>query len=319
MSLKKLYIFIIQKAVWFLLILFFILSSIIFKDFFLNKSNFESIIFDNAGLALLVLAETIVLISGNFDLAIESTLGFSVMIGSLFLTKWFINTNYISGIIVTLLVGIIIGFFIGYMVVKQKINSLLLTLSVLILLRGIMRYLTKDIVTVYGLPSKFCFSDYRIIFGVKFGVLIVLIIYFLMHLLMTKTKFGYEVFAIGGDKKAAFAAGIFVERNLILVYMISGFLSALAGLLMAGQMGCVPNSLGENMVFYALAGSVIGGVSLTGGRGSIVGVFGGFLFLSLVRNITMIAMFSPYLISTIQGLLVFFAVFINSLRELSRK
>jgi simple sugar transport system permease protein len=315
---RRFFKIIIQNALLFLLVFSFLLSSIIFKGFFLNKYNLESIIFDNAGLALLVLAEAIVLISGNYDLSIESTLGISVMIGALSIVSWFSSIGYFLGITITLAIGTLIGLIIGYMVVKQKINSLLLTLSALIVLRGFMRYLTRDIVTVYGLPQEFCFSDFRTIFNIKFGVIVVIIIYIFFHLLMTKTRFGYEVFAIGGNKESAFRAGISVEKNLLIVYMLSGFISALAGLLMAGQMGCVPNSLGENMVFYALAGSVIGGVSLLGGQGSIIGVFGGFLFLALVRNITMIAMFSPYALYIMQGLLVFIAVLINSFRGISK-
>ena len=130
-----------------------------------------------------------------------------------------------------------------------------------------------------------------------------------------RQRFGRQVYATGDNKEAAFASGISTGRVVIFVFMLSSILAAIAGFLMTSRIGAVPPSIGQGMAFEVFAAAVMGGVSLQGGKGSLIGALGGVLLLGTITNALNIAHVSPYYIDTIRGLMILIAVFLDTLKN----
>ena len=132
--------------------------------------------------------------------------------------------------------------------------------------------------------------------------------------MLTYRRFGRDIYAVGGNRTAAIASGIDADRRVRQVYMISGFLAALAGLVLAGRVASVQVNLGEGYIFTIFAAAVIGGVSLQGGRGRMLGVLGGVLLLSMIDRGLNLMRVEVFLQQVVQGLIILFAMFIDAQR-----
>lgn len=247
-----------------------------------SYGSIRLLLWGSVALGLLVLAESICLLSGNFDLSIGSIAGFSAMFTGMLLGScpscWGIISNPILGIVIVLGVGALIGFGNGILIGKYDQNPFLITLSFLIIFEGARRALNTQ--PVSGLPDGYTYVGAEPL--VAIGILIAMFALFVF--VMNYTRFGRAVYAVGSNEKAAREVGIDTSKVILLVFMISGALSGMAGLMITGFTGVVPPLIGEGMVFQAFAGAVIGGISLFGGRGNLSGALGGVILISLVES-----------------------------------
>ncbi|WP_049983419.1 ABC transporter permease [Halorubrum sp. BV1] len=233
-------------------------------------------------IGLLVLAESLCLLSGHFDLSIGSIAGFSAMFTGMILgtcpSCWALTTSPWIGFAIILLVGSLIGLVNGVMIAKVGLNPFLQTLAFLIIFEGAKTAMQTQPVT--GLPSLYT----QVGSTPWFAIGVMLVAFLIAGLVLRYTSFGQAVYALGSSEHSAREVGIDTERLIIIIYTISGILSALAGLMLTGFVGVVPPLIGEGLVFQAFAGAVIGGISLFGGRGKITGALGGVILIQVIQS-----------------------------------
>ncbi len=279
---------------------------------FLTGSNLINVAQESAALGAVVVAETLILLTGKFDLSLQSTYGLAPMVGA-----WLIvstegqglgtNWNPFLGIAIVLLIGLVVGTFNGFMVIKLGFNAFIFTLAMLILLAGIQVGIVSGR-TIYFLPAEFTYLGSESLLGVPVSVWVTGLIFLLSALFLRYHRVGRAIYAIGGNTEAARAAGIHVDRIRIGVFIVAGVLAALAGLMTAGLDVAVTASQGNNLIFQVFAAAVIGGISLEGGRGRMVGALTGVILLALVQNILILSQVQTFWIDAANGLVILVAL-----------
>ncbi len=314
--LLKLRDIILDNMIWFLLLIGIIVFGLRIPKFF-STANLFNVLLHSSPLGILVLGETLVLLTGNFDLSIESTVGFTAM-----LAAWLMGTGAVSAhlgmspalaVLIMIATGALIGLFNGFFVVKLSMNAFIVTLAMLIVLRGATINLVNGNI-IRNIPTGF-----TLIAGTKVGpisvmVLVFLLFYFLFHFVLTRVTFGRRLYAVGDNRDAAFASGINTGRTVIGAFVLAGALASIAGWMLAARFEAVAPNLGSGMVFDVMAAAVIGGVSLSGGKGNVAGALGGVLLLGMIQNVLNLSVVSPFYVDMIRGAVVFVAVLIDSLK-----
>jgi len=279
---------------------------------FFTANNFINVAQQSAALGTVVVAETLILLTGKFDLSLQSTYGLAPMLGAWLIvskdgqglgTDW----NPFLGIAIVLLVGLVVGAFNGFLVIKLGFNAFIFTLAMLILLAGIQIGIVSGR-TIYHLPDAFIYLGSQYLLGVPVSVWVTGVIFLLSALFLRYHRVGRAIYAIGGNTEAARAAGIHVDRIRIGVFIVASILAALAGLMTAGQVVAVTASQGNNLIFSVFAAAVIGGISLEGGRGRMVGALTGVILLALVQNILILSQIQTFWIDAATGLIILIAL-----------
>lgn len=283
------------------------------SDAFLTKDNFLNILQQSSELAVLVIAQSMILIVGKFDLSLESTVGLAPMTAA-----WLMATQTTFGgsgfgvgvypaIAVLFVIGAAVGLINGFLVVRLRLNAFIVTLAMLILLRGITLGLTNG-KTLFDLPEEFLYLGTGKWLGVPVSIWIAGILFIVFGLLLRYHKWGRALYAIGGNADAARVAGIRVERIIWSTYVLGGILAALAGLMLTGRIASVVSSQGQNMIFYVFASAVIGGISLNGGRGRLLGALTGVLLLGFLQNVLTLAQVAAFWIDAAYGAIILVAL-----------
>jgi len=286
-----------------------ILAGALISDAFLTTRNFLNILQQSSELSVLVIAEALILIAGKFDLSLESTVALPPM-----LAAWLIVSDTTFGgsgiglnvwlaILVLFATGALIGFANGFLVVRLHLNAFIVTLAMLILLRGVTLGITNG-KTLFDLPSEFLYLGSGKWLGVPVSIWIAGILYLVIGLFLRYHRIGRAIYAVGGNAEAARAAGIRVERLIWSLYVVAGLLAALAGLMLTGRIASVVASQGQNMIFYVFAAAVIGGISLNGGRGRLVGALTGVLLLGILQNVLTLSQIAAFWIDAAYGLII---------------
>ncbi len=305
--------FIVNNFIWVLVVFFLLLASIMIDGFF-TIENFINMPFHSAALSMMILGMAFCLLSKQMDMSLESTFVIAPAIGVLLVTRWVPDIPNNFAVLITIIVGALIGFINGLLVVKLRINSFLATLAMLIVLRGTVEYILP--VGIFDVPSLFSvLGANTFIIGnyeIPYTIFIYVAVFFCANFILRNTVFGKDVVAVGSNVTAAFIAGIRVERVHILVFVVSGMCAAFAGVLAVGKMGSVMNQLGSGDILFVFAGTVLGGVSLDGGKGNVLNAMGGGLLLTIITTILNYSEVSPYLIKTIQGLTLLVALILNN-------
>jgi simple sugar transport system permease protein len=283
------------------------------SDAFLTRDNFLNILQQSSELAVLVIAQSMILIVGKFDLSLESTVGLAPMTAA-----WLMATqttfggsgfgvNVYIAIAVLFAIGLLVGFINGLLVVKLRLNAFIVTLAMLILLRGMTLGITNG-KTLFDLPDEFLYLGTGKWFGVPVSIWIAGILFVVFGILLRYHRLGRAIYVIGGNPNAARVAGVRVERVMWGVYIIGGFLAALAGLMLTGRIASVVSSQGQNMIFYVFAAAVIGGISLNGGRGRLLGALTGVLLLGFLQNVLTLAQVAAFWIDAAYGAIILMAL-----------
>ncbi len=285
---------------------------------FLRPSNLLNILQQSSELSIIVIAQSLILICGKFDLSLESIVGFAPMLAAwLIVSDTLIGGSGVGlsgglGIVVVLLTGALIGAINGFLVVKLKLNAFIATLAMLILLRGVTVGMTNG-QTLYNLPPEFLYLGSARWAGVPVSIWIAGALFLLFGLFMRYHRTGRAIYAIGGNPQAAKVAGIAVERITWGVFIIAGLLAGLAGLMLTGRIASVVASQGQNMIFYVFAAAVIGGISLNGGQGRLIGALTGVLLLGILQNVLTLAQIAAFWIDAAYGAIILIALIIARL------
>jgi simple sugar transport system permease protein len=282
---------------------------------FLHRDNLVNVLQQQSEISLLVLAEALVLIAGRMDLSLESTFGLAPGIAA-----WLVlapgvthGVGWLSGawsIPVTLAIGAVIGLINGLLIVRFRLNGFIVTLGMLIVLRGLLTGISGG-KTFFNLPSSMIYLGNAVWLGLPASIWICLILYAVAIVVTGYTRFGRSLYAIGGNADAARAAGIRVDRVLWGTLVVAGLLAALGGLLLTGRLASVAASQGNGAIFTVFAAAVIGGVSLNGGKGTIFGAFTGILLLYMIQNVLTLAGVPAQWIGALNGAIILVALIIS--------
>lgn len=292
----------LENMIWPILAVISLLVLAFVPRVFTNTATLQLMLFAAVPLGLVVLAESVCLLSGHFDLSVGATAGFSAVLTAMILAEWSLVSNPILGVVIVVAVGCVIGATNGIMIATFGVNPFLQTLAFFVIFGGGKLALTTQ--PISGLPDGYTALGSSPI--VAIGVLLGSFVF--MAVIFRYTQFGQAVYAVGSDKEAARAVGINTERTIILVYTLSGFFCALAGLMLTGYTGLVSPDIADDMVFSAFAAAIIGGISLFGGRGKLLGALGGVLLLSLIETSLNVAGFDPTLIEVVNGIVLLIAI-----------
>ncbi len=298
-----------------LFIIFFILVLIFsfLNSNFLTGANAINLLQQTASTGIAAAGLVFVLVSGGIDISMGSTMFFSSVI---------VTTLTNSGIglpgafLVSILCGATVGALNGFFVSVLRIVPLIVTLATLYIVRGVAMAIT-------GVQSLFFFNKvgdavaYTRIGGVVPVVVVILSVsLFVVQLVLSRTLFGRQIFAIGNNRVGARIMGIKVKRNTFLTYVISGAMAGLAGLVSGAQVGAVTPTFAEGQEFIIITSAILGGVSLFGGKGkAFPGAFLGVLIVMCIENGLVMAGANMYVYKIIRGLVIFFAVMIDCLRN----
>jgi len=289
-----------------------LIAGAVVNPVFFTPSNLINVAEGGAALGMVVVAESLILLTGKFDISLQGTFGLAALLGA-----WLIapkaseglgtELNPWIGLVIVLLVGLAVGTFNGFLVIKANFNAFIFTLAMSILLTGLqLGWLGGQ--TVYNLPEAYIYIGAESWFGVPVSVWITVATFVVAALFLRYHRAGRAMYAIGGNLEAARAAGIQVDRIRIGVFMVASILAAVGGLMQAGRVTAVTAGQGSNLIFGVFAAAVIGGISLDGGRGRMVGALTGVILLSLVTNILTLFNISSTWIDAVDGAIILIAL-----------
>ncbi len=312
----KIKLALLDNIIWLMLFLFFSACALGIPAF-ASWNNIVNILYHTTIMSMLVLAQGFVLVSGNLDLSIDAVLAFAPGVVVLASTKWFpetLSSPYLA-ILLTLSLGGVIGYFNGFCVAKLGMNAFMQTLSLSIILRGMVLFLIP--LSIFPLDPVYSFigkARFPALGNLPAAIPVTFCIYLLFHILLKHTVFGRNYLATGGNARASFVAGIDTGKMVIVGFVIAGLLSAVAGMLTAGRQDSVSNTMGTGMTLLAFAGALLGGTSMSGGKGSAFGMLGGAILLGMFSNALNLLGVKVTLIHAAQGTLIFLAILMDRFR-----
>ena len=291
-----------------------IIVGAILNPHFLTVSTLTGIGQQISALGVVVVGESLILLIGGMDLSLEATYGLAPMVAA-----WLIvptasfgagtMLNPYLGLLILLAVGVVVGFANGLLIVKGRLNGFIVTLGMTILLAGIQDGIVKG-QSPFNWPTAFGWLGSANFGVIPVSLIVAAAIFLITGLFLRYHRSGRAIYAVGGNLAAARAAGIRADRVRIWVYVAGSMLGALGGLMEAGRVSAVTGQqgYGEGIIFSVFAAAVIGGVSLRGGRGNMIGAASGVILLGFVQDILDLANVSNYWIEAINGAVILFAL-----------
>lgn len=273
---------------------------------FLTPSNWVNILNQTALVTIMAVGVAMVIIGGEIDLSVGSNMALSGVVAALFMRS--VSENWILGALVGLGVGILVGFANGFLTVWFRIPSFLVTLGVLSAARGISLIITgTSPVLVTDETFWTVFGDGRIL-GVSTPIIWTVVVVAAGYFVLQKNIVGRQIYATGGNVDAARYSGVNTNRVKVTIFMISGVLAGLGGLIVAARGHAIRPDVGQGIELDVLAAVILGGVSLFGGKGQIFGVVLGSLIIGILNNGLVLMGIAPSVQLTIKGVLIVVAV-----------
>lgn len=292
---------------WIFIILCIILAFL--SPAFISPVNIMNVVKQISIMGILGIGMTLVIISGGIDLSVASIIALSGVCAAFFAREES-SIPLIVPIIAALAVGLLIGLINGVFIAYVNFPPFIMTLAIMISSRGLALVLC-DGRPIFGLSQSFNNIANGFIFGVPNLIYYVLMLIAFSHFVLRRTVFGKRVYAIGGNETATRLSGINVKLLKVIIYMLSGFLAGFCGLLMASRINSGNAVVANGYELNAIAAAVIGGVSMSGGVGSVLGTLIGALIIGVIQNGLDILSVSPFYQQIIQGLIIILAVFLD--------
>ena len=299
------------SGVLFALIILTLLLALTSPNFF-TLTNIPIVLRNASFVGMVALGETLVILVGGIDLSIGTAAGLSAIIGALTLTQ--LGLHPIVVIPLTLLFGFALGLINALFIAKLRLNPFIVTLASGEIFAGAILVITQGY-PVRPLGSPFILLGQSAVLGIPLPFLVFLGAALLLWWVLAKTRFGRNIYAVGGNREAAALVGIRVARVEMLVFGLAGLFAALAGILYASRMDAAQPTVGEGWMLSAITAAILGGTSLRGGEGTIIGTVFGALLLTVLQNGTVLLNVSGYWERIIIGSVVLVAALVDLLRR----
>ncbi|GMX66770.1 ribose ABC transporter permease [Paenibacillus elgii] len=294
-----------NKSVVLLLLLVAVLVFFSFQSpYFLSVDNFMNVLNQMTEIGLIAIPMTLVIISGAMDLSVGSILGLSALVMGMAYQS---GMNIWFSIVVALLVGVLSGAVNGYLIARHRMQAIVVTIGMLVMLRGLI-YVLNEGRPVSGYPDAFYFLGQGYVLGLPFNALFLIVMFALFMVIIKRTRFGRYVYGLGNSEEAVRYSGVPVVRLRFLLFVLSGFFSALAGVFMVSRLASAEAMSGTNIELDVITAILIGGTHIFGGRGSLGGTFLGLLLIVFLRNGLNLMGVSVLYQAVILGILVLIAV-----------
>ena len=281
---------------------------------FMTVSNIMEILKNNAVTMILALGMLCVLLIGGIDISIASTLAFSGMtVGLMF--KFGHLTSTLLGFMIALLIGAVCGLIIGVVIGYGKVTPIIATMGFMYIYRGLAYIIGNSQwagADALGDFKKFALED---VFGLNKVIMIVIVCYIVFFIVLKWTKFGRNIYAVGSNEEAAQISGINVARVKVYVYIIMGILAGLAGALATTVYASAQPNMQTGKEMDVIAACVIGGVSMSGGKGSVVGTLLGSLVLAVISKALPLVGIDAIAQNTIKGVLIVAVIILNVITQ----
>jgi simple sugar transport system permease protein len=291
--------------------LFFVVCCFFFAvttDAFLTAPNLLNIIRQSAPLLIVAAAMTFVITTGGIDLSVGSVLALTATLSAAALQA---GIPWPFAIVLMLALGGVVGLIQGYFIAYEKIPAFIVTLAGLSVIRGFALLITGG----YSIPieptSPFVAIGRAWILGIPAPALIAIVVLLAAYLVFNETHFGRYVTGVGANAEATRRAGVNTRRVILWVYILSGTAAAAAGVILAARLGSGSSNAGQGVELDVIAAVVLGGTSLFGGRGSLVGTILGALTVAVLANGLILSHLSPFFTPIVTGFIILVAIWLN--------
>ncbi|MEW5959297.1 MAG: ABC transporter permease [Chloroflexota bacterium] len=290
------------------------------SPYFLQLENFRDILLNISILAIVALGQTMVIITRGIDLSVSSSVGLVAM-----MTAFVVKENPEMSMVVVVLMGMalgsVLGSFNGLVITIGRVPPIIATLGTLSIYRGLVFFYSQGTwINSFELPQNFKLLAKGTPLGLPNLVIFALVIIAIIFYFLNYTRPGRDIYAVGSNPEAATVAGIRVQRVIFMVYVLSGLLCGLAGVLWASRFESAQTNTALGFELQTVAASVVGGVNIFGGSGTVTGVVLGALLLGIINNALTLVRISPFWQLAAQGALILLAVVVDSviLRRLQK-
>jgi len=296
----------------------FVLEFVLFallSPYFFTPDNLLNVSLQASITAIIAAGMTFVILTGGIDLSVGSLVAFAGIVSTTVLkTGLPPAAGFAAAILAGVAVGSLSGAFAGFCITRFNIAPFIVTLATMTIWRGA-AFVWTDGRPVWELPAGFAFLGTGRLLAVPVPTIIMVLTFIGSHIILTRTRFGRYVYAVGGNIEAARLAGIRTWRVLVNVYILSGTLAALSGILLASRMNSGQPNAGVAYELDVIAAVVVGGTSLSGGAGSIVGTFIGAMLIAVLRNGLNLLNVNSYIQQVIVGVVILLAVMLDQVRR----
>ena len=277
---------------------------------FLTANNLLNLLLQVTSNALIAFGMTFVILTGGIDLSVGSILALSSALTAGLLGSGMPVT---LAILISLILGCILGMMNGLLISYGKLAPFIVTLATMTIFRGATLVYTNGNPITKGLSDTFLFQflGQGYIVGIPFPVIIMFIVVIVLYVLLHKTAFGKSVYAIGGNEKAAYISGVKLNKVKIIIYSISGVMASISGLIITSRLSSAQPTAGASYEMDAIAAVVLGGTSLSGGKGRILGTLIGALIIGVLNNGLNIIGVSAFWQQVVKGVVILIAVLID--------
>lgn len=279
---------------------------------FLSFDNIVGTLRQVSILVIVSLGLTFVIIAGQIDLSVGSAVGLAGVVSGLLISK--LNFSVEMGILMAVVVGGILGLLNGLTVTYLKIPSLIATLGTMTIIRGI-TFIVSDGKPIYALPEKFLYLGRGYVGIIPFPLIIMAVLVVLFYIIQRTTRFSVYMYAIGGNRIASRLSGINDRKYINLIFLFSGMLTGLAGVMLASRLGCGLPTAGVGFEMSVITAVLIGGTSINGGVGSLQGTLLGCLIIGFLQNGLVLLNIHSYYQMLINGLILLIAVGMDTARN----
>lgn len=289
-----------------LIVIFSILS-----PYFLSMRNIMAIGLTISVIGIVCIGQSIVLLTGAFDLSVGSVAGFcGIVVASLTKAYGMYPLMFVIGIAL----GVLIGFINGFLVAKAKVNALITTLGMMTIFQGAIFLVSNGFAVGVNQPA-FRFLGTTRVFGVPLPIIILMVLYVIFYFILRYSVFGRYVYSIGGNQEAARLSGINVDRMRILVFMLVGGLAAFGGILLASRLGSAQTTAGNQYPLNSIGACVLGGIAITGGVGNLFGSLIGVAIIGVLKSGLIMINMPSYYQWIANGIVLIVAVYLDTRRR----
>lgn len=281
----------------------------IFAPNFLTAGNIRNVLWQVTAIGIIAIGQTFVILTGGIDLSVGGIAALSAMAGGLLMTMGD-QDHVIVGILGTLLIGLLVGAANGVIVAYGRLAPFIVTLGMLSIANSL-TYVISDAQSIVGLPDGYRLWGRGEVFGVPFYLITFVVLFLLGQIFLTRTKPGRFLYAIGSNEEAARLSGVNVRLYKTLPYAITGVLCAIAAIILSGRLGAIDPDTGTGMELESIAAVVIGGTSLFGGKGSLVGTLIGVFLIGVLSNGLNLLRVNAFWQGTAVGVVIILSVLIE--------